>query len=58
LLVACTVAVFLVFDHGSHSASDTLRPFLITIGPAWLVAVLAARWVLGRKGGGRGGFGE
>ena len=42
-LIYGTVAVFLVFDRDSHSASDTLRPFLITMVPVWLVAVGAAR---------------
>lgn len=39
-----TVAVFLAFDRVSHSASDTLRPFIITMIPVWLVAV-AGSWV-------------
>ncbi len=43
LLLIGTVMVFMAFDHGSHSASDTLRPFLITMGPVWFVGVLAAR---------------
>ena len=30
----------------SHSASDTLRPFLLTMVPLWLVALWAARIVL------------
>ncbi len=37
-----TVAVFLAFDRVSHSASDTLRPFIITMGPVWLVAAAGA----------------
>ena len=45
LLLVGTVLVFMAFDRGSHSASDTLRPFLITMGPVWLVGVLAARQV-------------
>jgi hypothetical protein len=36
-----TVFIFLTIDHQSHSVSDTLRPFVITMGPVWLVAVLA-----------------
>ena len=36
-----TVFVFLTIDRQSHSVSDTLRPFVITIGPVWLVAALA-----------------
>jgi len=37
-----TVAVFLAFDRVSHSNSDTLRPFIITMVPVWGVAVWAA----------------
>jgi hypothetical protein len=40
-LVAATVAVFVAFDRGSHSASDTLRPFLLTMVPVWAVVVAA-----------------
>ena len=42
LLLIGTVVVFMAFDRGSHSASHTVRPFLITMGPVWLVGVLAA----------------
>jgi hypothetical protein len=45
LLLFGTVLVFAAFDRDSHSASDTLRPFLITMAPVWAVAVAAA-WVL------------
>jgi len=45
LLLIGTVLAFMAFDGGSHSASDTVRPFLITMGPVWLVAILAARIV-------------
>jgi hypothetical protein len=38
-----TVLVFLAFDRVSHSNSDTLRPFVITMAPVWIVAVLAGR---------------
>jgi hypothetical protein len=31
VLVAGTVLVFRAFDAQSHSASDTLRPFVLTI---------------------------
>jgi hypothetical protein len=41
LLLYGTVAVFLALDRSSHSASDTLRPFLITMGPVWIVALAA-----------------
>ena len=42
LLIAGTVMVFMVFDRDSHSASDTIRPFVITMAPVWAVAVAAA----------------
>lgn len=40
-----TVLVFAAFDRFSHSASDTLRPFLITMAPVWALALLGA-WAL------------
>ena len=46
LLLIGTVLVFAAFERGSHSASDTVRPFLITMAPVWAVAVAAARVVL------------
>lgn len=42
LLLLGTVEVFAAFDRTSHSASDTLRPFLITMIPVWAVAVAGA----------------
>ncbi len=42
LLLVGTVLVFQAFDRSSHSVSDTLRPFFITILPVWIVAVVAA----------------
>ena len=42
LLAAGTVMVFMAFDRNSHSASDTIRPFLITMAPVWAVAVAGA----------------
>jgi hypothetical protein len=51
LLIAGTVMVFLVLDRHSHSASDTLRPFVITMLPVWAIAVAAAQAFLGRQGG-------
>jgi hypothetical protein len=42
LLAYGTVAVFLAFDRVSHSNSDTLRPFIITMAPVWAVAIAAA----------------
>ena len=46
MLAIGTVNVFLVLDAESHSASDTLRPFVITMLPVWAVAIYAARIVL------------
>ena len=43
LLCVASVIVFLFFDGRSHSNSDTIRPFLITMGPAWLLFVVAWR---------------
>lgn len=48
VLLVGTVLVFAAFDRVSHSASDTLRPFIITMAPVWLVA-LAAGWILLRS---------
>ena len=45
LLCVATVVVFLVFDSHSHSNSDTIRPFVITIAPAWILYVLVWRFV-------------
>ena len=45
LLAVGTVFVFLAFDRHSHSASDTLRPFVITMLPVWVVFLLLARRV-------------
>ncbi len=48
LLLFGTVLVFQAFDRSSHSASDTLRPFIITMFPVWVVA-LAGAWALLRE---------
>lgn len=48
LLAFGTVLVFEAFDRDSHSASDTLRPFVITMAPVWAVAVASARVLLRR----------
>jgi len=49
-LLAGTVLVFLAFDRGSHSASDTVRPFVLTMAPVWIVALWSARILLrGRR---------
>ena len=46
LLAVGTALVFHAFDAHSHSASDTLRPFLITMLPLWVLSVGAARIIL------------
>jgi len=46
LLLYGTVMVFLAFDRQSHSASDTLRPFIITVAPVWIVAIAGAMALL------------
>jgi hypothetical protein len=48
LLAYGTVAVFAAFDRDSHSVSDTIRPFVITMAPVWAVAIAAARVLLQR----------
>jgi hypothetical protein len=47
-LLIGTVLVFEAFDRDSHSASDTIRPFVITMAPVWAVAIAAARVLLQR----------
>src|SRR5438105_20880 len=42
VLLYGTVLVFEAFDRNSHSASDTIRPFVITMGPVWALAIVAA----------------
>ena len=46
VLLVGTVLVFQAFDRNSNSASDTIRPLLITMAPVWAVAVAAARVML------------
>jgi len=48
VLLVGTAMVFLAFDRTSHSASDTLRPFIITMVPVWAVAIAGA-WALLRS---------
>jgi hypothetical protein len=43
-----TVLVFMAFDRDSHSASDTIRPFVITMGPVWALAIWSGVSVLRR----------
>ena len=49
VLIYGTVLVFLAFDRDSHSASDTIRPFVITMAPVWALAVAAAGVLLQRR---------
>ena len=51
VLLYGTVLVFQAFDRTSHSASDTLRPFLITMLPVWAVAIAGAVALLQRRRG-------
>jgi hypothetical protein len=51
LLLIGSVAVFLAYDSVSHSASDTIRPFVITVVPVWVVAGFATWAVLRRSSG-------
>jgi len=48
VLLYGTVAVFLAIDRDSHSASDTLRPFILTMGPVWALAIAATTVLLRR----------
>ena len=48
VLLYGSVLVFLAFDRNSNSASDTIRPFVITMGPVWALAIAAARVLLRR----------
>jgi len=49
VLLYGTVAVFLAFDRNSHSNSDTLRPFIITMAPVWGLSIAAATVLLRRS---------
>jgi hypothetical protein len=51
VLLYGTVLVFEAFDRSSHSASDTIRPFVITMGPVWALAIWAAAVVLRKPKG-------
>jgi hypothetical protein len=46
VLLYGTVLVFEAFDRNSNSASDTIRPFVITMGPVWALSIWAAVVVL------------
>lgn len=49
VLLYGTVAVFEAFDKVSHSNSDTIRPFVITMGPVWALAIAAAAVLLRKR---------
>ena len=49
VLLAITAVVFVAFDKDSHSASDTLRPFLVIMVPVWVIAVVAALSLIDRR---------
>jgi hypothetical protein len=49
VLLYGTVAVFEAFDRVSHSNSDTIRPFILTMGPVWALAIAAATVLLRRR---------
>jgi hypothetical protein len=49
LLIYGTIVVFFILDRDSHSASDTLRPLILSLGPVWIVALWAARVSLRRR---------
>ena len=49
LLLSGTVIVFMLFDRNSHSASDTLRPFIIVMAPVWIIALATMRQVIASK---------
>jgi hypothetical protein len=49
VLLYGTVTVFMAFDRNSNSVSDTVRPFVITMGPVWALAIAAARVLLRRS---------
>lgn len=49
VLLYGTVLVFEAFDRNSNSASDTIRPFVITMGPVWALSIWAAVVVLRRS---------
>ena len=49
VLLYGTVMVFEAFDRNSNSASDTIRPFVITMGPVWALALAASIVLLRRR---------
>jgi len=49
VLVFGSVVVLRAIDRDSHSASDSLRPFLISMVPVWSAAVVGAIGLLRRR---------
>jgi hypothetical protein len=49
VLVLGSVMVFQAFDRNSNSASDTIRPFIITMGPVWALAIWSATVLLKKR---------
>jgi hypothetical protein len=49
VLVFGSVLVFQAFDRDSNSASDTIRPFIITMGPVWALAIASAVVLLRKR---------
>ena len=49
VLLFGTILVFQAFDRVSHSNSDTIRPFVITMAPVWALSIAAARVLLKRR---------
>jgi hypothetical protein len=49
VLLYGTVLVFEAFDRNSNSASDTIRPCVITMGPVWALVIWAATVILKRQ---------
>ena len=49
VLVFGSVLVFQTFDRNSTSASDTIRPFIITMGPVWALAIWSAVVLLKKR---------
>jgi Na+-driven multidrug efflux pump len=47
-LTCWTVVIFVGIDRSSHSASDTLRPLIVTVVPAWGVAIAGSALILHR----------
>jgi hypothetical protein len=49
VLVFGSVLIFQAFDRNSNSASDTIRPFIITMGPVWALAIASAVVLLKKR---------